>query len=61
MVVEALSDEFDLVDIAMGAVKMGHEATITGSEGDEEEIPVAKPFREKGRGGRSGREERSSR
>jgi ATP-dependent RNA helicase DeaD len=61
VVVEALSDEFDLVDIAMGAVKMGHEATITGSEGDEEEIPVEKPFREKSRGesrpteGRKGR------
>lgn len=50
VVVEALSDEFDLFDIALGAVKMGHEATITGSEGDEEEIPVAKPFREKTRG-----------
>jgi len=52
VVVEALSDEFDLVDIAMGAVKMGHEATITGGEGDEEEIPVARPFTEKGHGGK---------
>jgi len=52
VVVEALSDEFDLVDIAMGAVKMGHEATIIGSEGDEEEIPTAKPFHEKSRGGK---------
>jgi len=52
VVVEALSDEFDLVDIAMGAVKMGHEATITGSEDDEEEIPVAKPFNQAGRGGK---------
>ena len=51
VVVESLSDEFDLVDIAMGAVKMGHEATITGSEGDEEEIPVAKPIHEKSWGG----------
>jgi ATP-dependent RNA helicase DeaD len=50
VVVEALSDEFDLFDIALGAVKMGHEATITGSEGDEEEIPEEKPFREKTRG-----------
>ena len=50
VVVEALSDEFDLFDIALGAVKMGHEATITGSEGDEEEIPVEKPYREKSRG-----------
>jgi ATP-dependent RNA helicase DeaD len=50
VVVEALSDEFDLFDIALGAVKMGHEATVTGSEGDEEEIPVERPFREKTRG-----------
>ena len=50
VVVEALSDEFDLFDIALGAVKMGHEATVTGSEGDEEEIPEEKPFREKARG-----------
>jgi ATP-dependent RNA helicase DeaD len=50
VVVEALSDEFDLFDIALGAVKMGHEATLTGSEGDEEEIPEEKPFREKTRG-----------
>jgi len=47
VVVESLSDEFDLVDIAMGAVKMGHEATISGADGDEEEIPVEKPWRER--------------
>ena len=50
VVVESLSDEFDLFDIAVGAVKMGHEATVTGSDDDEEEIPVEKPFREKNRG-----------
>ena len=50
VVVESLSDEFDLVDIAMGAVKMGHEATISGAEGDEEEIPVEKPWRERPQG-----------
>lgn len=50
VVVEALSDEFDLFDIALGAVKMGHEATVTGSEDDEEEIPIEKPFKEKNRG-----------
>lgn len=49
-VVESLSDEFDLFDIALGAVKMGHEATVTGTEGEEEEIPQEKPFREKTRG-----------
>ena len=41
VVVETLSDEFDLFDIALGAVKMGHEAMLTGSEGDEEDIPSA--------------------
>ncbi|HSG08950.1 MAG TPA: DEAD/DEAH box helicase [Longimicrobiales bacterium] len=50
VVVEALSDEFDLFDIAVGAVKMGHEATATGSGDDEEEIPLEKPFKEKNRG-----------
>ena len=50
VVVEALSDEFDLFDIAVGAVKMGHEATVTGSDDDEEEIPIEKPFKEKNRG-----------
>lgn len=50
VVVEALSDEFDLYDIALGAVKLGHEATVTGTEGDEEEIPEEKPFREHARG-----------
>ena len=40
VVVEALSDEFDLWDIAVGAVKMAHEATLSDT-GDEEEIPSA--------------------
>ena len=39
VVVETLSEEFDLYDIALGAVKMGHEATLAGSEGDDEVIP----------------------
>ncbi|MHB1194172.1 MAG: DEAD/DEAH box helicase [Longimicrobiales bacterium] len=50
VVVESLSEEFDLYDIALGAVKMGHEATLSGSEGDDEDIPEEKPFREKTRG-----------
>lgn len=51
VVVEALSDEFDLFDIALGALKMGHEATMSGAEGDYEEIPVEKPYGGKGSGG----------
>jgi ATP-dependent RNA helicase DeaD len=43
VVVESLSEEFDLVDIALGAVKMGHAATLSGSEGDDVEIPVERP------------------
>ena len=53
VVVESLSDEFDLFDIALGAVKMGHEATVTGADGGEEEIPVAQPFSDKTRGSAS--------
>jgi ATP-dependent RNA helicase DeaD len=50
VVVESLSEEFDLVDIAMGAVKMGHEATVTGSGSEEEEIPAEQPWRERKKG-----------
>lgn len=62
-VVESLSDEFDLMDIALGAIKMGHEASIGGSDDDEEEeIPEAhfNPDRDRGEGQsrRSDRQER---
>ncbi len=43
VVVEALSDEFDLWDIAVGAVKMAHEATLSDAVSDDEEIPSARP------------------
>src|SRR5690606_9500027 len=40
-------------------VKLGHEATLSGTEGDEEEIPVVKPGPEtgkaKGKGAAKGR------
>jgi ATP-dependent RNA helicase DeaD len=55
VVVESLSDEFDLFDIALGAVKMGHEATITVAEGDEEDIPIERPFQEQAKGGKKKR------
>jgi ATP-dependent RNA helicase DeaD len=38
VVVESLSDEFDLMDVALAAVKLAHEAT-SGELADEEEIP----------------------
>lgn len=38
VVVETLSDEFDLIDVALAAVKLAHEST-TGDADDEEEIP----------------------
>jgi ATP-dependent RNA helicase DeaD len=48
VVVEALSDEFDLIDIALAAVKLAHEAT-SGEVTDEEEIPeIAQPGGRKG-------------
>ncbi|MEU6075058.1 DEAD/DEAH box helicase [Micromonospora sp. NPDC047074] len=37
-IVESLTDEFDLVEVALAAVKLAHEATSPGSA-DEEEIP----------------------
>jgi len=69
VVVEALADEFDVVDIATAAVKVAHEAS--GSAAEEEEIPAASvpreregrrdrvPARSRGdEGERSGREKR---
>ncbi|MEJ2540753.1 MAG: DEAD/DEAH box helicase [Gemmatimonadota bacterium] len=41
VVVEALGEEFDLWDIAVGAVKLAHQATLPDS-GPEEEIPEAR-------------------
>ena len=42
VVVESLAEEFDVVDIAIAAVKLAHEATTGGADGAaEEEIPEA--------------------
>ncbi|WP_424531758.1 DEAD/DEAH box helicase [Sphaerisporangium viridialbum] len=62
VVVDTLADEFDLVEIAMAAVKLAHEAS--GAAADEEEIPdvpvraerEGRPRREPG-----GRDERRGR
>ncbi|MFC4590021.1 DEAD/DEAH box helicase [Sphaerisporangium corydalis] len=55
VVVDTLADEFDLVEIAMAAVKLAHEAS--GAAADEEEIPEV-PLRteREGRDGRARRE-----
>ncbi len=47
VVVETLTDEFDVMEVALAAVKLAHEAL--GGGGDEEEIPEpqAKPFKER--------------
>ncbi|GII58345.1 DEAD-box ATP-dependent RNA helicase CshA [Planotetraspora thailandica] len=37
VVVETLTDEFDVMEVALAAVKLAHEAT--GTEGDDEDIP----------------------
>jgi ATP-dependent RNA helicase DeaD len=62
-VVEALSDEFDVVEIALAAVKLAHEATTTSP--DEEDIPAPAPVRDRpersDRPDRPDRPERSSR
>ena len=44
VVVDALSDEFDLVDIAMAAVRLYHQATVGDGEDAEQEIAEATPF-----------------
>ncbi len=54
VVVESLSDEFDVVDVAMAAVKLAHDAA--GLAAEEAEIPEAAAPRE-----RRGRETRPAR
>jgi ATP-dependent RNA helicase DeaD len=62
VVVETLTDEFDVMDVAMAAVKLAHEAT--GAAAEEEEIPQLEvPTGRERRGRRAGapREERRGR
>jgi ATP-dependent RNA helicase DeaD len=44
VVVETLTDDFDVMQVALAAVKLAHEASGAGS--DEDEIPEAAPARE---------------
>ncbi|HVF14145.1 MAG TPA: DEAD/DEAH box helicase, partial [Acidimicrobiales bacterium] len=52
VVVESLTDEFDVMEVALAAVKLAHE--VTGAAADEEEIPEVAP--RPARAGRAGRE-----
>ena len=54
VVVETLADEFDVMEVALAAVKLAHEASGGGSD-DEEEIPDVQPRPFKERGGPAGR------
>ncbi|GIJ31430.1 DEAD/DEAH box helicase [Micromonospora sediminimaris] len=60
VIVETLSDEFDLMEVALAAVKLAHEATLPGSDEAEEEIPqvAVRPPREGRSAGYEGRGER---
>jgi ATP-dependent RNA helicase DeaD len=61
VVVEPLTDEFDIMEVALAAVKLAHEAG--GAAADEEEIPEVAPgpAREARRGPPGGRGERRAR
>ena len=61
-VVETLADEFDVMEVALAAVKLAHEAS--GGSDDDEEIPEVTPRVErdvKGRGAGTGRETKRGR
>ena len=59
VIVETLSDEFDLMEVALAAVKLAHEATLPGAEEAAEEIPqVAIRAPREGRPGADARGER---
>jgi ATP-dependent RNA helicase DeaD len=51
VIIDALSDEFDIVDIAAAAVRLAHEATSPDSD-DDQDIPAA-PIRDQRDGGQS--------
>ena len=46
VVVEALTDEFDVMEVALAAVKLAHEAGTGAGTEEEAEIPQASPKRE---------------
>ncbi|MGW5672586.1 DEAD/DEAH box helicase [Micromonospora sp. NPDC003776] len=48
VIVESLSDEFDMMEVALAAVKLAHEAALPGTADEEEEIPqvAVRPARE---------------
>jgi ATP-dependent RNA helicase DeaD len=54
VVVEALADQYDVVEVALAAVKLAHEAG--GAAIDEEEIPEVSPRTGPGREGRGRRD-----
>jgi ATP-dependent RNA helicase DeaD len=56
VVVETLADDFDLVEIALAAVKLAH--TAEGTEGDDEELPDVSLQRDQGGGAGGGRDGR---
>lgn len=58
-VVEPLAEEFDLVEVALAAVKLAHEAN--GAAADEEDIPEVSPHAPNDRGGREPRRARTAR
>ena len=63
-VVESLADEFDLVQIALAAVKLVHDET--SSDGDERDVPQAELHHDggkpgKGKKGRKGKDDRGPR
>jgi ATP-dependent RNA helicase DeaD len=53
VVLDALSDEFDVVELALGALALAHEAT-TGSDDDEVELPDVTLKPEGATGGKGG-------
>ena len=60
VVVETLSDEFDLMEIALAAVKLAHEANGVAAD-DDIEIPEAEPHTDKGSSARPVRPPRNTR
>jgi ATP-dependent RNA helicase DeaD len=61
VIVEALADEFDPMDIAMAAIKMAQEAAGADVDAEGEDIPAVSPQRDEPPGGRARGKPRSDR
>ncbi|HEY0305384.1 MAG TPA: C-terminal helicase domain-containing protein, partial [Longimicrobiales bacterium] len=61
VVIDALADEFDIVDIAAAAIKLAHQATTPDAGDEEHEIPAVELREREGKSSKSARGDAAAR